>query len=80
MITGDDKLTAKSIASELGILESDSIILSHDDLDKMSDEDILYNYKKIKVIARALPRDKSRVASVLENNSLVVGMTGDGCK
>ena len=78
MITGDDKLTAKSIASELGILESDSIILSHDDLDKMSDEDILYNYKKIKVIARALPRDKSRVASVLENNSLVVGMTGDG--
>ena len=35
-------------------------------------------YKKIKVIARALPKDKARVAKILEQNNLVVGMTGDG--
>lgn len=78
MITGDDLLTAKSIANDLRMLENNSLLLTHDDLEKMSDEAIINNYKRIKVIARALPRDKSRVASVLENHDLVVGMTGDG--
>lgn len=78
MITGDDALTAKSIASELGMLDSHSLVLTHDDLEKLDDDEILENYKKIKVIARALPKDKSRVASVLETHGLVVGMTGDG--
>lgn len=78
MITGDDILTAKSIAQELGMIDKNSLVINHDDLNKMSDEDILDNYKNIKVIARALPKDKSRVAQVLETNGLVVGMTGDG--
>lgn len=78
MITGDDVKTSESIADSLGILEKDSLILSHDDLKNMTDEDIYKYYKRIKVIARALPKDKSRVAKVLEHNNLVVGMTGDG--
>lgn len=78
MITGDDVLTSKSIATELGMLEKGSTVLSHDDLEKLSDEEIALNYKRISVIARALPKDKSRVAGILENQGLVVGMTGDG--
>lgn len=78
MITGDDALTAKSIASELGMLDNGGIVLTHDDLESLDDDEILENYKRIKVIARALPKDKSRVASVLETHGLVVGMTGDG--
>ena len=78
MITGDDVNTSKSIAESLGMLNSGSFVITHDELDKMTDEDIIKNYKKIKVIARALPRDKSRVAGVLMQNNLVVGMTGDG--
>jgi len=78
MITGDDPSTAKSIATELGMLDSSSLVLNHDSLEAMEDEEILANYKRIKVIARALPKDKSRVASILENGGLVVGMTGDG--
>ncbi|MDE5630639.1 MAG: calcium-translocating P-type ATPase, PMCA-type, partial [Bacilli bacterium] len=78
MITGDDALTAKSIAQELGMLDNSSLVLTHDDLEKFDDDEIIQNYKKIKVIARALPKDKSRVASVLETHGLVVGMTGDG--
>ncbi len=78
MITGDDVLTSKAIASELGLLSSGSIVLSHDDLERLSDDEIASNYQRISVIARALPRDKSRIASILENQGLVVGMTGDG--
>lgn len=78
MITGDDLLTAKSIASDLKMLDNESICLTHDSLSKLSDEEIYHNYKNIKVIARALPKDKSRIASILESNGLVIGMTGDG--
>ena len=45
---------------------------------KMSDEDIKKNLNKIAVIARALPQDKSRMVSIIEDMDLVVGMTGDG--
>ncbi len=78
MITGDDLNTATSIAKEIGMIDEKSICLTHDELVNLSDEAILKNYKNIKVIARALPKDKSRVASILEHNNLVVGMTGDG--
>lgn len=78
MITGDDASTASAIATELGLVSKDDYVITHDDLVKMSDEEILKYYKRIKVIARALPKDKSRIASVLEMNGLVVGMTGDG--
>lgn len=78
MITGDDVDTAKSIALELGMLDASSIILTHKDIESLDDLEILDNYKNIKVIARALPKDKSRVAHILETHGLVVGMTGDG--
>ncbi len=78
MITGDDVNTSRSIAESLGMLDSGGFVIAHDELDKMTDEEIVKNYKKIKVIARALPKDKSRVAGVLMQNNLVVGMTGDG--
>ncbi len=78
MITGDDVNTAKCIASELDMLDSNSLVLTHDDLEKIDDDFIVRNYSNIKVIARALPKDKSRISSVLEKNDIVVGMTGDG--
>ncbi len=78
MITGDDAQTAKSIAKELGMLGDNGLVLTHNELENMSDEELLQKYRQIKVIARALPRDKSRVAKVLESHDLVVGMTGDG--
>lgn len=78
MITGDDINTSRSIADSLGMLKRDSLVISHDELESMSDMEVYKYYKKIKVIARALPKDKARVAKILEQNNLVVGMTGDG--
>lgn len=79
MITGDHKDTATSIAKEAGVITSkEDIVLTSDELSKMTDEEIKGISKNLKVVARALPKDKSRLVRILEDMNLVVGMTGDG--
>lgn len=79
MITGDHKDTATSIAKEAGVITSkEDIVLTSDELNQMSDEEIKNISKHLKVVARALPKDKSRLVRILEDMNLVVGMTGDG--
>ncbi len=79
MITGDRKETAVAIAKEAGLLEKDSdIVLTSDELAKLSDEEIKKKLGNIRVIARALPSDKSRLVRLAQELDLVAGMTGDG--
>ncbi len=78
MITGDAKDTACAIASDAGLLEKDDLVLSSEELSKLSDAELKNKISNLKVVARALPQDKSRLVRVLENMNLVVGMTGDG--
>lgn len=79
MITGDNKETAVSIARELNLIESaDDIVITSDKLDKMTNEDIIKIFPKIKVIARAMPSDKSRLVNIAHEQGMVCGMTGDG--
>jgi len=78
MITGDAKETAHSIASEVGLLDNDDLILTSDEMNKLSDEDLKKIVGRLRVVARALPTDKSRLVRILEEMDLIVGMTGDG--
>lgn len=79
MITGDNKETAVSIARELNLIESsDDIVITSDKLDKMTNEDIINIFPKIRVIARAMPSDKSRLVNIAHEQGMVCGMTGDG--
>lgn len=79
MITGDRKDTAVAIAKEAGLLKNDTDrIFTSDELQKMSDDDIKACLSDIRVIARALPTDKSRLVRLAQEKDLVVGMTGDG--
>ena len=79
MITGDRKETAQAIAKEAGLIEiDDAIVMTSAELNEMSDEEVKQKLSKIRVIARALPTDKSRLVRIAQELNLVVGMTGDG--
>lgn len=78
MITGDAKNTAMAIASDVGLLDNDSLVLTSDEMAKLSDEELKKRVARLRVVARALPGDKSRLVRILEEMDLVVGMTGDG--
>lgn len=79
MITGDRLETAVAIAKDAGLLreESDRAISSAQ-LNEMSDDEVKAIIPNIRVIARALPTDKSRMVRLCQEMNLVVGMTGDG--
>ncbi len=79
MITGDRLETAVAIAKDAGLLQgNDDMALSSAQLNEMSDDDVKKIIPKIRVIARALPTDKSRMVRLCQEMNLVVGMTGDG--
>ncbi len=79
MITGDRLETAVAIARDAGLLKNDSDrALSSAQLNEMSDEEVKKIIPNIRVIARALPTDKSRMVRLCQEMNLVVGMTGDG--
>ena len=79
MITGDRKETAVAIAKEAGLLNSKSdVALTSEELNKMSDKEVKAILPNLKVIARALPTDKSRMVKLAQELILVCGMTGDG--
>ena len=79
MITGDNKETAVAIARDIGLIDSDDdLVITSDRLNMMSDDEIERVFSKIKVIARAMPQDKSRLVTIAKRMNLVVGMTGDG--
>ena len=79
MITGDRKETAVAIAKEAGLLKSKSdVALTSEELNKMSDDEVKSIIPNLRVIARALPTDKSRMVRLAQELNLVCGMTGDG--
>ena len=79
MITGDRRETAMAIAKDAGLLtQSSDVVWTSDELARLSDEEIKAKLPDLRVVARALPMDKSRLVRLAQELNLVVGMTGDG--
>ena len=80
MVTGDAEETAVAIAKEAGILkdEKKDVVLTHEQLEKLSDEELKKVLPNLKVVSRAKPLDKKRLVSVSQQIDNVCGMTGDG--
>lgn len=78
MITGDNADTAHQIATEAGIADGEGQLLSGPESRELTDDELSARLSRTKVIARALPDDKSRVARLLQERGEVVAMTGDG--
>ena len=79
MVTGDRRETAVAIARDAGLLRVDGdLVLTSSDLAQMRDDEVQRVLPQLRVIARALPTDKSRIVRLSQKMNLVVGMTGDG--
>lgn len=78
MITGDHKLTAATIGSELGIVNSDSEVCVGSEIETMNDDDLADTVNRCRVYARVSPEHKVKIVSALQHNGHIVAMTGDG--
>jgi len=78
MVTGDNILTAKHIATECGILTKDGMALEGPAFRKMSLDQLDKVIPNLQVLARCSPEDKFRLVSRLRELGEVVAVTGDG--
>ncbi len=80
MVTGDAEETAVAIAKEAGILQNGQtdVVLTHEELESMPDEELKKKLPDLRVVSRAKPLDKKRLVSISQQLDNVCGMTGDG--
>ena len=80
MVTGDAEETAVAIAKEAGILKDEKVdvVLTHEQLEKLSDDELKKVLPNLRVVSRAKPLDKKRLVTMSQQINNVCGMTGDG--
>jgi Ca2+-transporting ATPase len=76
MITGDNPLTASTIARGLGL--SSEGALTGADLESLSDDELATRLRTTKVLSRVTAEHKLRVVDLLSRDRKVIAMTGDG--
>ena len=77
MITGDNLITATTVARRIGILKDGDKALTGDELAEMSDEELEASVSDYTVYARVSPNDKLRIVKALKKRDYVVAATGD---
>lgn len=78
MITGDHVVTARAIATQIGIYKDGDLSIEGYELDKMSEEELDEKLPHISVYARVAPEHKIRIVKAWQKRGDIVAMTGDG--
>jgi Ca2+-transporting ATPase len=78
VITGDHPLTARSVARRLGLPDAREHVITGQELDALSDEELWHRAGQVSVYARVVPEQKLRIVRALQARGDVVAMTGDG--
>ncbi|MEH2158649.1 cation-translocating P-type ATPase [Nostoc sp.] len=78
MITGDHQLTARAIATDLGIAQEGDRVLTGQELQRMTDQELEQNVDLVSIYARVSPEHKLRIVQALQRRGRFVAMTGDG--
>ena len=78
MLTGDNINTAISIGKELDLINDSDIAITSNELHEKSEEELRSILPKLRIVARALPSDKTKLIKIAQNMGMIVGMTGDG--
>lgn len=74
MITGDHAVTAQAIGASLGLGPG---AISGAELRKLSDEELRRRLPELHVFGRVSPEDKLRLARTMQQDGMIVAMTGD---
>lgn len=78
MITGDHRVTALAIAKDLGIAQDETQVMSGEEIDKLSLEELQEKVKTVRVFARVSPENKVSIVKAIKANGNIAAMTGDG--
>ena len=92
VVTGDTAATAMEIGKQIGVFEDeaenigadgdmtslDQQMITGEQWEALSDEEVYKRAKDIRVMSRARPTDKQRLVAMLQKHGEVVAVTGDG--